>query len=66
MEELFKLISNYGFPIVVAGYLLFRQERKMDELNNMISGREGILDKIIDVKELIIKCIKNKENDRAN
>ncbi|WP_338011623.1 YvrJ family protein [Desulforamulus aeronauticus] len=26
MEELFRLASNYGFPMVVVGYLLLRLE----------------------------------------
>lgn len=55
MEDLFKLISNYGFPIVVAGYLLFRQEQKMTNLTKLIDGKDGILDKIEQVLQEIIK-----------
>ena len=46
MEEFFKLVSNFGFPIVVAAYLLFRFENKIDslsekidQLNNLIKDR---------------------------
>lgn len=60
MEELFKLISNYGFPIVVAGYLLFRQEQKMDSLIDVITKKDGIFDKI----EEILSIIKRKNNDK--
>lgn len=55
MEELLTLIANYGFPVVVAAYLLFRQEQKMDELNNLIKGKDGILDKIDDVLDSVYK-----------
>ena len=60
MEELFKLISNYGFPIVVAGYLLFRQEQKMDSLINVITKKDGVFDKI----EEILSTIRRKNNDK--
>lgn len=57
MEELFKLISNYGFPIVVSIYLLFRQEKKMEELSKTITGRNGILDKL---DEIYTSTVKNR------
>lgn len=37
MEETFKLISNYGFPMVVAGYLLLRLEPTIRELQKSIN-----------------------------
>lgn len=36
MQEFFTLIANFGFPIVVAGYLLFRFENKIDKLTETI------------------------------
>ena len=36
MEELFKAISNYGFPIVISIYLLMRMELKMEQLAQSI------------------------------
>lgn len=60
MEDLFKLISNYGFPIVVAGYLLFRQEKKMDKLNDLITKKDGIFDRIEDIANTIKDCCKRK------
>lgn len=53
MEELFKLISNYGFPVAVAAYLLFRQEKKMDDLTDIIKGKDGILDKLEELFNLV-------------
>ncbi|HPZ43572.1 MAG TPA: YvrJ family protein [Bacillota bacterium] len=38
MEELFKLIANYGFPMVVAGYLLVRLEPTIRELQKSITS----------------------------
>ncbi|WP_435050947.1 YvrJ family protein [Desulfotruncus arcticus] len=37
MEELMKLIANYGFPMVVAGFLLVRLEPLIKELQKSIT-----------------------------
>ena len=58
MEEIFKLIQNFGFPIAVAIYLLFRQEKKMDDVVENIKGRNGVLDKLDEVKSIIERCCK--------
>lgn len=46
MEELIKLISNVGFPIAVAVYLLIRSEKKMDILTESITKLTGAVDKL--------------------
>ena len=38
MEEIFKLAANYGFPMVVAGYLLVRLEPVIKELQKSITS----------------------------
>jgi hypothetical protein len=38
MEELFKAIANWGFPMVVAVYLLVRMENRMKDLENAINN----------------------------
>jgi hypothetical protein len=38
MEEIFKLAANYGFPMVVAGYLLVRLEPVIKELQKSINS----------------------------
>lgn len=38
MEEIFKLVTNYGFPMVVAGYLLVRLEPTIKELQKSITS----------------------------
>lgn len=58
MESLLTLVVNYGFPAVVAMYLLYRQEKQLDELNNLIKGKDGILDKI---EEVLKSVYKNRE-----
>ena len=37
MEELLKLIGNFGFPIVVSAYLLVRIEGKINDLSASIT-----------------------------
>ena len=56
MTEFFQAVSNFGFPVVVAGYLLFRFENKIEKLDKSINSLEG------SVKELIqeVKLIKRK------
>ncbi|WP_326908136.1 YvrJ family protein [Sedimentibacter sp. MB31-C6] len=36
MDEILTLIGNFGFPIVVAVYLLVRIEKKLSELTESI------------------------------
>lgn len=37
MSEIFTAISNFGFPVVVASYLLFRFENKLEKLEQVIN-----------------------------
>ncbi len=37
MEDLLKLVGNFGFPIVVSAYLLVRIEGKLNELSTSIT-----------------------------
>lgn len=36
MEEILKLVSNYGFPMILSVYLLLRFEPLIKELKNSI------------------------------
>ena len=38
VEEIFKLLTNYGFPMVVAGYLLVRLEPTIKELQKSMAS----------------------------
>ena len=37
MDEMLKLVGNFGFPIVVSAYLLVRIEGKLAELTQSIT-----------------------------
>jgi len=53
MTDLFQAISNFGFPIVVAGYLLFRFENKIDNFGSLISNLEKTMQELVhEVKNL--------------
>ncbi|MBV6446327.1 MAG: hypothetical protein IFNCLDLE_02619 [Ignavibacteriaceae bacterium] len=43
-------IANLGFPIGLAIYLLTRFEKKMDGLEESIKGKDGVLDKLEEIK----------------
>jgi len=38
VEEIFKLAANYGFPMVVAGYLLIKIEPVIKDLQRSINS----------------------------
>lgn len=52
MEEFFNAVTNFGFPIVVSGYLLLRFEKKLEALEKSINGSDGI---IVNQKRIIEK-----------
>ena len=37
MDEMLKLVANFGFPIVVSAYLLVRIEGKLEQLTSSIT-----------------------------
>lgn len=45
MDDFYSVVANVGFPIAVTGFLLFRLEKKLTELNNTL----------INLMELLIK-----------
>lgn len=47
MGEFFTAISNFGFPIVLAGYLLLRFEKKLDELTRTIDKLDTSVNNLI-------------------
>lgn len=42
MEDFLTAIGNFGFPIVITGYLLIRMESKLDKLTDAINTLAGI------------------------
>lgn len=63
MEQFFTIISNFGFPIAVASYLLFRFEKKLEQLE---STNQKLVVEIENLQELNkgllidIKLVQNK------
>lgn len=64
MTDLFTAIGNFGFPIVVASYLLFRFEKKIELLSQNIEANTQITKDLIKALETSSKGIKisNKQN----
>jgi hypothetical protein len=46
-QDYLNAISNFGFPIVVAGYLLFRFENKIDKLEETINNLTNQISQLI-------------------
>lgn len=45
MEEITTLVTNFGFPIVLTFYLLFRTETKLDILTETINELTKVITK---------------------
>ncbi len=54
MTDFFQIISQFGFPIAVASYLLFRFEKKLETL---WQTNEKLVDIISSLKEQISNLI---------
>ena len=44
MDEILKNVSNLGFPIVVAVYLLMRMEGKIEQLTSSITSLSNVIE----------------------
>lgn len=68
MEEIVTLISNVGFPIAVASYLLIRLEPVIKELQESISGLTLVIAKQNEVTQgqinSLMRMLQIGENDR--
>lgn len=49
MQEYLTIISNFGFPVAVASYLLFRFEKKLEDLER-VNG--DLVDKVLGLQSL--------------
>lgn len=54
------VIANLGFPIGLAIYLLTRFEKKMELLDNSITGKDGVIDKLEEISKAV-KANKRRE-----
>lgn len=48
MEEFLNAVANFGFPIVVSGYLLFRMENTIGTLAKKTGDLETVIGKLCD------------------
>lgn len=48
MDEFLQAIANFGFPIVVASYLLLRMEKTINGLSCEIRDLKDSVEKLID------------------
>jgi cell division protein FtsB len=55
MQDFFTVISNFGFPVAVASYLLFRFEKKLEQLEKT---NEQLVDEVKELKKEVIELNK--------
>ena len=56
-QDFFTIISNFGFPVAVASYLLFRFEKKLEELEKtneeLVIEVKALKEKVLSLDEVI-------------
>lgn len=64
MQDFFTIISNFGFPVAVASYLLFRFEKKLETLEKtneeMVDEIKKMKNEIVRLEEVIVGLRKRK------
>jgi hypothetical protein len=53
MEPFLTAISSVGFPIAMAVFVMVQVSKQMAELTKAITGRDGVLDKIDEIKDAL-------------
>jgi len=65
MEELFTGLANFTFPVVVSVFLLVRFEKKIDKLEDAISGKGGLTSEISNLTNQITELRQEIKKDRV-
>jgi hypothetical protein len=60
VEEIWVQVGNYGFPMLVAIYLLVRVERKLDALTVAITRLEQVLSVSLRPPDVGVKTIERE------
>lgn len=66
MQDYLTIISNFGFPVAVASYLLFRFEKKLEDLErvngDLVNKVLGLQSLSLDNKKLLkeVDSLKNE------
>lgn len=63
MQEFFTIISNFGFPVAVASYLLFRFEKKLDALEATNEEKVKRIDTLVEETKHMEKEIRDLRNE---
>ena len=58
MQDFFSILSNFGFPVAVASYLLFRFEKKLEELSRTNMKLVEEIDSLKTLNRGLLKDIK--------
>lgn len=67
MTDFFNAVSNFGFPVVVAGYLLFRVEGKMDSFGKRIDRFSDVIEgRPSEGKEGLIHVMQKNNEETKN
>jgi outer membrane murein-binding lipoprotein Lpp len=53
MTEFLGSVANFGFPVVVASYLLMRMEKKVDNMTDAVNGKDGLSTQIKELNKVI-------------
>lgn len=62
MQDFFSIIGSFGFPVAVASYLLFRFEKKLEDLTQV---NNGLVAEVKELKELNNNLIEDLANIQA-
>jgi cell shape-determining protein MreC len=64
MQDFFSIIGSFGFPVAVASYLLFRFEKKLEDLaktnESLCLEIKELKDKVEELNGTIVKLKKLK------
>lgn len=53
MNDFISAITNVGFPIALSVYLLYRFEKKIEEMSKLVGGKDGVLDRCDEILKVV-------------
>jgi len=58
--DILSAVANLGFPIGLSIFLLTRFEKKLDGVESAITGKDGIIDKLDEVRDAVKRNYRKK------
>lgn len=58
------LVGNLGFPIGLSIFLLTKLEKRLGSIETSMTGKDGILDKLDDIKDAVTKNMEAVKRNR--